>query len=216
LTDVDVLRKTDISEYALEALAKSRIKRVRVVGRRGPMQVGYISVGDDEEEGMLMSLGGVHYKGGPRNAPAPVCLLRPHPSGPAASGTCHHVPSTASEATNPTSYQRLLYAPRRGDKIMVPRLSPVSSFPSLVIAIPISSVTCAIHANELDPSDPFSPGAKTTPLALSSGLPARVNIPANIFFRSIGYKSSPLPGFEGLGIGLTIVAASSQTTASGG
>jgi len=39
LTDVDVLRKTDIAEYALEAISKSRIKRVRVVGRRGPMQV---------------------------------------------------------------------------------------------------------------------------------------------------------------------------------
>lgn len=39
LTDVDVLRKTDMSEHALEALAKSRIKRVRIVGRRGPMQV---------------------------------------------------------------------------------------------------------------------------------------------------------------------------------
>lgn len=38
LTDVDVLRKTDIAEYALEAISKSRIKRVRVVGRRGPMQ----------------------------------------------------------------------------------------------------------------------------------------------------------------------------------
>jgi adrenodoxin-NADP+ reductase len=40
LSDIDVLRKTDISEYALEELAKSRIKRVQVVGRRGPMQVG--------------------------------------------------------------------------------------------------------------------------------------------------------------------------------
>lgn len=40
LTDVDVLRKTDMSEHALETLAKSRVKRVRVVGRRGPMQVG--------------------------------------------------------------------------------------------------------------------------------------------------------------------------------
>jgi adrenodoxin-NADP+ reductase len=39
LTDVDALRKTDISEYALEELARSRVKRVRVVGRRGPMQV---------------------------------------------------------------------------------------------------------------------------------------------------------------------------------
>lgn len=39
LSDVDALRKTDISEHALEALAKSKVKRVRVVGRRGPMQV---------------------------------------------------------------------------------------------------------------------------------------------------------------------------------
>lgn len=39
LADVDTLRKTDITEYALESLSKSRIKRVSVVGRRGPMQV---------------------------------------------------------------------------------------------------------------------------------------------------------------------------------
>lgn len=42
LSDVDTLRKTDISEHALEQLAKSRIKRVRVVGRRGPMQVSKV------------------------------------------------------------------------------------------------------------------------------------------------------------------------------
>lgn len=40
LSDVDALRSTDITDYALETLAKSKIKRVRVVGRRGPMQVG--------------------------------------------------------------------------------------------------------------------------------------------------------------------------------
>lgn len=38
LSDVDALRKTDMCEHALEVLAKSRVKRVRVVGRRGPMQ----------------------------------------------------------------------------------------------------------------------------------------------------------------------------------
>ena len=40
LSDVDLLRKTDITDEAIERLSKSRIKRVRVVGRRGPMQVG--------------------------------------------------------------------------------------------------------------------------------------------------------------------------------
>lgn len=39
LEHVDVLRKTDIAEHALAHLAQSKIKRVHVVGRRGPMQV---------------------------------------------------------------------------------------------------------------------------------------------------------------------------------
>lgn len=39
LENVDVLRKSDITEAAIEKLSKSRIKRVHVVGRRGPMQV---------------------------------------------------------------------------------------------------------------------------------------------------------------------------------
>jgi adrenodoxin-NADP+ reductase len=39
LSDVNTLRKTDIADYAVEVLAESKIKRVHVVGRRGPMQV---------------------------------------------------------------------------------------------------------------------------------------------------------------------------------
>ena len=50
LTEVDALRKTDITDYALEALSRSRIKRVRVVGRRGPMQVRLASKRSDSEK----------------------------------------------------------------------------------------------------------------------------------------------------------------------
>jgi adrenodoxin-NADP+ reductase len=39
LEDVDVLRKSDITEHALRVLSKSKINRVHVVGRRGPIQV---------------------------------------------------------------------------------------------------------------------------------------------------------------------------------
>jgi adrenodoxin-NADP+ reductase len=39
LEDIDVLRKTDITDRALAALAQSQVKRVHVIGRRGPMQV---------------------------------------------------------------------------------------------------------------------------------------------------------------------------------
>ncbi|CAG8666813.1 25820_t:CDS:2, partial [Racocetra persica] len=41
LTDVDKLRKTDITEYALEYLRKSRIRNVTLIGRRGPLQVSF-------------------------------------------------------------------------------------------------------------------------------------------------------------------------------
>ncbi|KAI7875038.1 nucleotide-binding domain-containing protein [Lichtheimia hyalospora FSU 10163] len=43
LSPIDELRKTDITEYALEALSKSKIRHVHVVGRRGPLQASFTS-----------------------------------------------------------------------------------------------------------------------------------------------------------------------------
>jgi len=39
LSPIDVLKTTDIAEQAIQTLSESRIKSVRVVGRRGPLQV---------------------------------------------------------------------------------------------------------------------------------------------------------------------------------
>lgn len=41
LTNIDELRKTDIADHALSALSKSKIKRVNIVGRRGPLQASF-------------------------------------------------------------------------------------------------------------------------------------------------------------------------------
>lgn len=41
LSKVEELRKTDITEYALESLSQSKIKHVHVVGRRGPLQAAF-------------------------------------------------------------------------------------------------------------------------------------------------------------------------------
>ncbi|ETN64295.1 fad nadph dehydrogenase [Anopheles darlingi] len=41
LSSVDDLKKTDITEYALEALSRSNIKTVHLVGRRGPLQAAF-------------------------------------------------------------------------------------------------------------------------------------------------------------------------------
>ncbi|XP_035002278.1 NADPH:adrenodoxin oxidoreductase, mitochondrial [Hippoglossus stenolepis] len=39
LSPIDILKKTDITQLALEALAESHVRRVLIVGRRGPVQV---------------------------------------------------------------------------------------------------------------------------------------------------------------------------------
>ncbi|KAM4526669.1 NADPH:adrenodoxin oxidoreductase, mitochondrial [Fundulus diaphanus] len=39
LSPLDILKKTDITQPALEALAESQVEKVLIVGRRGPMQV---------------------------------------------------------------------------------------------------------------------------------------------------------------------------------
>lgn len=41
LSPIHLLEKTDISPYALEALKKSSLKQVEILGRRGPFQVSY-------------------------------------------------------------------------------------------------------------------------------------------------------------------------------
>ncbi|KFB48212.1 AGAP005419-PA-like protein [Anopheles sinensis] len=41
LSSVDELKKTDITEYALEALSRSQIETVHLVGRRGPLQAAF-------------------------------------------------------------------------------------------------------------------------------------------------------------------------------
>ncbi|XP_017960924.1 NADPH:adrenodoxin oxidoreductase, mitochondrial [Drosophila navojoa] len=41
LSPIDKLKETDTTEYALEALARSQVKRVHLVGRRGPLQAAF-------------------------------------------------------------------------------------------------------------------------------------------------------------------------------
>ncbi|XP_014088594.2 NADPH:adrenodoxin oxidoreductase, mitochondrial [Bactrocera oleae] len=41
LSSLDALRKTDTTEYALEALSRSKVEQVYLVGRRGPLQAAF-------------------------------------------------------------------------------------------------------------------------------------------------------------------------------
>lgn len=66
LSDVNTLNKTDIADYAVAKLATSRIKRVRVVGRRGPLQVSYNGLGASVQVADYFGSGCVYHQRNPR------------------------------------------------------------------------------------------------------------------------------------------------------
>ncbi|KAJ6125748.1 Adrenodoxin-NADP+ reductase [Penicillium sp. IBT 18751x] len=182
LTDVDALRSTDIADYALEALSKSRIKRVRVVGRRGPLQASFTI----KEIRELLQLPSVAFDPIPNDVFPPEHVVNALPRaqkrlmqllGKGSSNSSH-------ESTKSWSLDFLL--------------SPHSLHWSPIH--PHHLTHAKFSRNELDAADPFNPSSKVTPKYLSNGEPAMVNLPASVFFRSVGYKSLPLPGLEDIGI----------------
>ena len=67
LRDVNTLRKTDMTDYALDTLSKSRVNRVRVVGRRGPMQVCSSISSMPKQFAQVTNIAGIFYdQGSPR------------------------------------------------------------------------------------------------------------------------------------------------------
>ena len=75
LSKIDHLRKTDITEYALDTLATSKIKHVHVVGRRGPMQAAFTI----KELRELLQLEDVNFKSVPDDLFPPDLSELPRP-----------------------------------------------------------------------------------------------------------------------------------------
>ncbi|SPO02618.1 related to NADPH:adrenodoxin oxidoreductase precursor, mitochondrial [Cephalotrichum gorgonifer] len=172
LSDVDVLRKTDITEEATERLSRSRIRRVRVVGRRGPMQAAFTI----KEARELLKLPGVGF----------------HPVAPGL------IPDDVSGLPRPT--KRLMALLQTGSAAKV-RESERSW-----------SLDFCLSPKEFiaDQSRPSHVGgtlfertalsAVMDPHAKATGTGDHVSHDSSLIFRSIGYKSVPLDGFENAGI----------------
>ncbi|ODM16078.1 hypothetical protein SI65_08512 [Aspergillus cristatus] len=178
LSDINELRKTDIAEYAVEELLKSKIKRVRVVGRRGPMQASFTI----KEVRELLQLPSVSFDPIPKDLFPPDDVISGLPRAQKRLIQLLEKGSTNDPSTSTKSWSL--------DFLLSPEClnwSPIHPYR-------LSHVK--FSRNELDPSDPHSSSAKVTPKYLPSGNRAQVNIPANTFFRSVGYKSLPLPGLE--------------------
>lgn len=65
LTPVDTLRTTDITEQAIQTLSESKVKSVRVIGRRGPLQVGQLLPVNNKQQSTDDMSGRIHSQRSP-------------------------------------------------------------------------------------------------------------------------------------------------------
>ncbi|KAL8904550.1 MAG: hypothetical protein Q9171_007008 [Xanthocarpia ochracea] len=175
LKDVDSLRTTDMTDQALATLAKSKIKRVRVVGRRGPMQVAFTI----REVRELMKLPSVAFKPIHHNLLPPSLTNLPRTAKRLTKLLMEGSTSTLAHAEKSWSLDFLLSPVRF--------LATSSTSPSQLEAIEFART-------KLVGSDPFDPAARVETST------DHETIPTSLAFRSIGYQSEPLPGMDELGI----------------
>ncbi|KAI9760377.1 MAG: hypothetical protein M4579_001673 [Chaenotheca gracillima] len=174
LTDVDALRKTDITAYALDALSRSKVKRVRVVGRRGPMQASFTV----KEVRELMNLPSVGF------TPLDSSLLPEDPKSlPRVTRRLAQIlakgSSTDLDAAQKSWELRFLLTPKAFQS------SPKD---------PNDLSSISFEQTAFTGSDPTDPSAKV------QGTSQTTELPASLAFRSIGYKSETLQGLSELGI----------------
>lgn len=191
LTDLNSLRQTDMTEYALATLSKSRVKRVRVVGRRGPMQVG----GSDTY--FLSTL--THSL----QASFTIKEVRELLSLP------HVAFDPIDAALFPPDVSKLSRTSKRFTKLLLQGaqaslssakkswsldflLSPTSFKSSNASSDNLSSIT--FKKNELEGPDIYDATCKVSPTQQET------SIDSSLAFRSIGYKSEAIDGMEDLGI----------------
>lgn len=192
LSDVDRLRTTDMTEHALEALSKSRIRRVRVVGRRGPLQVYSLIFSTSlpqlklelqasftiKEVRELFNLRSVGFH------PIDPSLLPP------ASTKLTRTPKRLTQLLSKGSLNSLSTSEKSWSLDFL--LAPTSFNASTKFSDRLSSITFSRTA--LQGLDPFDPSARVV------ATHEKLSLPASVAFRSIGYKSEPITGMEELGI----------------
>lgn len=189
LTGVDRLRNTDMTEHALAGLARSRIKRVHVVGRRGPMQASFTI----KEVRELMNLPQVDF------SPIDASLLPPEP------GKLPRMQKRLTQLLLKGSTSPEISASRSWSLDFL--LSPTSFNGGSSGSGPLTEVDFA--RTTFDGQDPFDAKARVR------STDERTSIPASTAFRSIGYKSEALTGMDDLGIPFDSATGTIPNTAGG-
>ncbi|KAK1979386.1 hypothetical protein LZ30DRAFT_761869 [Colletotrichum cereale] len=172
LEDIDVLRRTDITEEALAQLATSCVKRVRIVGRRGPMQAAFTI----KEVRELMKIRNIVF----------------HP---------------VDKTLVPPDIKSLPRAARRLMEVVVKGSAALPGDFDKSWSLDFCLCPIEFRASETAPSNVGGTVFERTELShkFDPGAQARLTgetmaLPSDLVFRSIGYKSVPLPGFKEAGI----------------
>ena len=182
LTDVEMLRKTDITSWALERLAESRIKNIRIIGRRGPVQAAFTI----KEIRELMKLPDTHFKPIPEELFPPDLSLLPRPQ--------KRILQLLQKGSSCGPSARKSWSL---DFLLSPRSLLSSSIPSDVSHTTSTKALTGVTLTRNTLAEPFSPTSSLLPSDIN---PLKVELPCSTLFRSIGYKSEPLVGFHELGI----------------
>ena len=187
LSPLDHLKDTDVSEHALETLSKSKIRDVKVIGRRGPLQAPYTI----KELRELMHLPGVGFAPPPESWEALMQVQR---------------------KKLPRQLKRIAELLEKGSK--TPMADATKAWQLGYLRAPSEFLSSdgqnleAVGFEQTEYTQDIASVVKGDPQADLNAVRAvkvkptgnKALIRANLAFRSVGYKSEALPGFEELGI----------------
>lgn len=184
---LEELRKTDISEHALEALSKSKVKDIKIIGRRGPLQAPYTI----KELRELLSLPGLGFVPPPEGWDA---LLQ------------------VESKKLPRQLKRIAELLQKGSKTPIEQskhawqlgylrspLEFLSTDSTSLAAIGFEQQEYVTPMPELLSGDPQT-DLNTLRAAKVKGTGRKGMVSSSLAFRSIGYESTALPGFDKLGV----------------
>lgn len=188
LMPLEELRKTDISEHAVEALSRSKVRDVKVIGRRGPLQAPYTI----KELRELLNLRDVGFVPPPEGWDSLIQVER---------------------KKLPRQLKRIADLIEKGSKTQIEQADKAWQLGFLRSPVEFLSKNGSDLAGVgfeqteyISPmSDSIVAGSPEQTLhALRAhkvrGTGQKSSISATLAFRSIGYESEPLPGLDQIGV----------------
>ncbi|GAA5980510.1 hypothetical protein JCM10908_001674 [Rhodotorula pacifica] len=193
LKDVDALREYDVPEPVLAELARSRIRRVDVVGRRGPLQLAATT----KELREMLNLPNVAFETDPSLLDQAARDVAAHPKMDGARAKKRAIGllqggSKASLADSKRSWSLQFLKSPVG---LLPSADEAAAAPTPLEGITAPQAVGAVRyvQNELVPSSSASTATDPSTFVARATSTSTIS-PTSLVFKSVGYRSIGLPG----------------------